>query len=590
MAEKELAILVTAKDLASRTIGKVSREVGGLGKVSKTVGHGLSSLAGNLAKVGAVAAVGIGAAVKGGLDSLATLENATTAVDGAIKQMGLAGQVTSGQVAQWANEIESNVEAAFDDKDIVRATATLIRFGKVTPGNLKPAMQVITDLATKTGSVDSAASLLSKALADPEKAAGKLARSGVVLTKVQQDQIKAFVKAGQTAKAQQFILDELSKTTKDAARNAVGPYGDALNTLSDAAEDAKRALAEGFLPVIQRAATWLKTKLADPKVIEDIRGFGKGLAGAFDKALTFAQEIPWDSVRSAMQMAGQGAKAALGFFQAMPPWVQTAILTGWGLNKLTGGAVGSLVGQLGSGLIKGVLGMNAGVVNINAAVVNGGGLPGGPLAPAAAGAGTALAATGVGTVAALGAFSAFAGVQANYDQFGKYGLTQPEIRAIKYSRMSEEEKATSARHGYPRQANQDLLLASALKKLEAATASPKPVVLGPPSPAYVGVLERATAKGLTPTASGIAATLAKNAATTKASADAAAARTTAAISAGGIATVLAIRALTGALASMKIAPKITVPVYVTSTVSVRDVNVAQRTTARYGNSNRIYEP
>jgi hypothetical protein len=69
---------------------------------------------------------------------------------------------------------------------------------------------------------------------------------------------------------------------------------------------------------------------------------------------------------------GTGAKAALDFFTGMPSWVQTAVLTGWGLNKLTGGALGSIVGTLGSGLIKGVLGMNAGVVNINAATVNGG--------------------------------------------------------------------------------------------------------------------------------------------------------------------------------------------------------------------------
>ena len=292
-------------------------------------------------------------------------------------------------------------------------------------------MQVITDLATKTGSVDSAASLLGKALADPEKAAGKLAKSGFVLTKVQQEEIKAFVKAGQTAKAQDYILDQLSKTTKNAARDSVGPYGDALNTLSDAAEDAKRALAEGVLPVIQRAATWLKTKLADPKVIEDIRGFGKGLAGAFDKALTFAQEIPWDSVRSAMQMAGEGAKAALGFFQGMPPWVQTAVLSGWGLNKLTGGAVGSLVGQLGSGLIKGVLGMNAGVVNVNAGVVNGaGGLGGGMISK---GGGTGIFKTVGGALKVAGAMTIAAVsielLAQTFDDFlGKRDQAQKELQ------------------------------------------------------------------------------------------------------------------------------------------------------------------
>ena len=68
----------------------------------------------------------------------------------------------------------------------------------------------------------------------------------------------------------------------------------------------------------------------------------------------------------------------LDAFLGLPPWIQTAVLTGWGLNKLTGGALSGIVGSLASGLVKGVLGMNAGVVNINAGIVNGGGVPGVP--------------------------------------------------------------------------------------------------------------------------------------------------------------------------------------------------------------------
>ena len=52
---------------------------------------------------------------------------------------------------------------------------------------------------------------------------------------------------------------------------------------------------------------------------------------------------------------------------SLPPWVQTAVITGWGLNKLTGGALGGIVAELGKGLIKGVLGIKAGAVNITAA-------------------------------------------------------------------------------------------------------------------------------------------------------------------------------------------------------------------------------
>jgi hypothetical protein len=397
MGNKVLAILLSAKNQASGPIKTVTRDISTMDRVAGRAGSGVKTLGRNLSLLGGVAVVGLAAAVKTGLDDLKTLETATTSVDGAIRQMGLTGKVTGAQVAGWANEIEASIGAAFDDKAITAATATLIRFGKVTPGNLRPAMQVITDLATKTGSVDSAATLLAKALADPTKAAGKLARSGVVLTKQQQDQIKAFMKAGKTAQAQKVILDSLTKTTKGAAAASQGPYERALSVLADVSEDARKALAEGFLPVIERVATVLSKKLADPAVIADIRSFGQSVAGFFDKAVTFAEQIDWSSIGTAMKLTGQGAKAAYDLFNGMPDWVKQAALTGWGLNKLTGGALTGIVGELGKGLIKGVLGMNAGVVNINAGVVNGGGglpgsgTPGVPGAPVPAAAGGLLA-------------------------------------------------------------------------------------------------------------------------------------------------------------------------------------------------------
>jgi hypothetical protein len=291
--------------------------------------------------------------------------------------MGLTGQVTGKQVADWANQIEADIGAAFDDKAITQAATTLIRFGKTTPKNLRPALEVVADLATKTGDVESAASLLAKALADPTKAAGKLARVGIILTKEQQKQIKAFVEGGDAAAAQAVILDSLAKSTKGAAAASQGPYARAQAVLKDVSEDARKALAEGFLPVIQKVADRLGKAIGDPKFIAGLREFGQNLAGGLDQLIDIAAKLPWTQIGESLKIAGAGAKTLLQAFTALPPWVQTAVLTGWGLNKLTGGALGGIVGELAKGVIKGVLGINAGVVNINAATVNGaGGLAG----------------------------------------------------------------------------------------------------------------------------------------------------------------------------------------------------------------------
>src|SRR6185369_4414872 len=192
MSAADTAKLLASLDMDTRKFQAGGQKaIGTLDKIStKTVAVG-TAIGTGLERLAEAGIRKVGSAITGGLDSLATLESAVGSVDAAIKQVGLTGQVTGSQIAGWANEIEANIGAAFDDKDITQAATTLIRFGKVTSANIKPALVVMTDLATKTGSVDSAASLLAKALADPAKAAGKLARAGVILTKDQQEQVKA---------------------------------------------------------------------------------------------------------------------------------------------------------------------------------------------------------------------------------------------------------------------------------------------------------------------------------------------------------------------------------------------------------------
>ena len=384
---KDIYILLRAKDMASKTIKGVNKQIGTLGTAGAKAGAALKTAAIGAAAIGTTIVV---ANIKSGIDSLAELESATTSVQGAIEQMGLAGQITSGQVADWANEIENATDAAFDDKAITRATTTLIRYGSVAPKNLRKTMEVMTDLAAKTGDVESASTLLAKALADPAKAAGKLARMGIVLTKAEQDQIKAMVKAGDAAGAQAKLLDILAQKTTGAAKASAGPYRDAMNKMADAVEDAQRALAIGFLPVIEEVADWLGRELVKPSTIASIKEFGKGLAGGLKAAVTWAKQLPWGEITAGLKAAAGFAKGMIDAFMAMPTEVKGIIIALAGLNKLTGGAVGSIVGELGKGLIKGVLGMTAGVVNINAGVVNGGGLPTGG---AGAAGGSALSST-----------------------------------------------------------------------------------------------------------------------------------------------------------------------------------------------------
>lgn len=404
MATHKLSILVEALGT-----GDVNRKLKGvdrtLSNIGATANHGLRTAAGNLAKIGVVAAGAVAGAVGVGLHNLEQLESATTSVDGAIRQLGLTGKITASQVAGWSVQIETAVGSAFDDKDILRATGTLIRYGHVAPSALHQAMTVMTDLAAKTGSVDSASTLLAKALADPAKAAGKLSRAGVVLTKSQQDQIKAMVKAGKTAQAQKLLLDLLAKSTTGAAAASMGPLAHAQAELKDAWEEATKALAIGFLPILLRVADVLKTKLSDPGTLDEIKRFGQDLANAFGRFLSYAEKVPWDAIGNGLKTAGMFAGKLFDLFTNLPPQAQATLVALAGLNKLSGGAITGIVGEIGKGLIKGVLGMNAGVVNIKAGVVNGGGggIPGAGAVESAAGAGIASTVAAAASALAAGA-------------------------------------------------------------------------------------------------------------------------------------------------------------------------------------------
>jgi hypothetical protein len=342
----ETARLIASLELQdknfTRGIGRVEQGVSRVDKklsafggfVNRNLGRAIDSVAARL-----VGTVGTG------LEELATLEDATTSVAGAIGQVGKGWTTTADDIATAANRIEASTDAAFDDKAIVAATETLIRYGKVSEKNLEPAMQVMTDLAAKTGDVDSASSLLAKALADPAKAAGKLARVGIILTKGQQKQIKAMMKAGDVAGAQALLLGELEKSTKGAAAASAGPYRDALNKLGDAGEDLRRGFVTGLAPAILEVADLLTDELAKPETLRALKSVGVEVGAVLKSVIGIAKSLPWDSIGDAMRLAGTGAKAVLDAFLGLPPWVQTAVLTGWGLNKITGGGLSGLFGK-----------------------------------------------------------------------------------------------------------------------------------------------------------------------------------------------------------------------------------------------------
>lgn len=370
MADHPINILLRARDQASKQIKGVNKELGLLGRTSR----GLKTL-GKVGMVGVAAGAGVATlAIRSGLESLAEREDVVSATAQAIKATGNAAQVSAGQIRTWSEAIETATGAAVDDKAVQAGANTLLRYKAVSGDTFRRALETATDLGAglKSGP-EAGAKMLGKALADPVKGLTALRRAGIVLTKEEEARIKQLVKGGKQHKAQIAILEAVEARYKGAAAASAGPYSRALNTMADASEDAKMALAEGFLPVIERLAGKLQTALADPATVQSLKDIGEGLADAADSAIDFVSGLPWDDIKEGLGKAAGFAKTLVGAFTSLPPEAQATILALAGLDKLSGGAVSGIVGELGKGLIKGVLGMTAGVVNLKAGVVNGGG-------------------------------------------------------------------------------------------------------------------------------------------------------------------------------------------------------------------------
>ncbi|MES2210954.1 MAG: phage tail tape measure protein [Chloroflexota bacterium] len=157
-----------------------------------------------------------------------------------------------------------------------------------------------------------------------------------------------------------------------------------MKILENNVRDAAATIGTELLPVVNELANegvdWLQGHQPE------IKQFAEDLAGNIREAVTWARSLDWDAIGGALGAGAGFAADLVEAFASAPPWVQQFLAGGFVANKFTGGAVGSVLAELGKGLIKGVLGINAGVVNVNAGVVNGGGVPGGkPGIPGATG-------------------------------------------------------------------------------------------------------------------------------------------------------------------------------------------------------------
>jgi len=432
VATAETAKLIAALELQdkfSKPLGKAEGAIGGFEKRlsgmqrnAALAGQGVNRGLTNLAKIGVVGAVaGVGLLVvnvKKGVDALNELENVTVATQTVLKSTnGISGQTAEG-IREMSEEYE-NLNATIDDKVIQSGANLLLTFTNIRDKAFEPTLEAALNMNEALGGgpegLQGIVTTLGRALNDPAKGLSRLEKRGATFTDQQKEEIKALQESGDMLGAQEIILDRLADLYGGRFAAAGDTAAGKQAALADRIEDVQKALAGPLLPAIDRVRDKLIDFLGSDRVLQGAEQLGESIAGLFtdanlERGVALLEQgmdaltsgdfsgisadiggiastvggLPWESIGNAARLLGTGSKALLDAFMGLPPWVQTAVLTGWGLNKLTGGALGGILGGVTTGLGKwitqklGLMTVQAGVVNVNGPT----GGPGGGKGPA----------------------------------------------------------------------------------------------------------------------------------------------------------------------------------------------------------------
>lgn len=299
----------TSVDLSSKNLAKsLSSLKGGVGSSVQ----GFAALGGSSVLGAAAAIAGVGFAVKSLVDAGRNMAQAERVTSAAIISTGGAANVSTDQIHQLSSSL--SILTGVQATTIESADNVLLRFTNVRNEAGKnndiftQATKSALDLSVGLGrDLTSSALILGKALQDPVKGMTQLRRAGIVLSTEQQDQIKTFVKAGDTLSAQKVILDQLKTSYGGTAAAAADP----LSKLDAQVVQLKENLGTGLIPILNAAIGPLS------KFVSALSGAGGGKHSFFGDSST----------------VGQGLSGALDFF------------TGKGelglIGKLFGGGGGS---------------------------------------------------------------------------------------------------------------------------------------------------------------------------------------------------------------------------------------------------------
>lgn len=209
-----------------------------------------------------------------------------------IKSTGSAAGVTTQHVLDYASALSAaSGKSLFGHEQIAQSTNLLLTFTNIKGATLDAATAISVDMAQALGGAPKDAAIqLGKALNDPVKGITALTRVGVTFSDEQKAMIKAMQESGDTAGAQQVILNELNKEfggSAEAAAKADGGFAQFQDRLGEMEE----TIGKAILPVLGQLMGFVNDQVLPgfESLTNQIGPFIEGLEPIFTSAATSIQ-------------------------------------------------------------------------------------------------------------------------------------------------------------------------------------------------------------------------------------------------------------------------------------------------------------
>lgn len=235
MAERNLTLILKAKDEASGTVNKLAGAAENVGKAAAwAAGVGIAAL---------------GAGLTFSVKAAADAEKVTAQLDAVLRSTGGGAGVTASAVTKLSDELSRLTP--FEDEAITSAQSMLLTFTNIGSNIFPQATETILNMSTALGQdLQSSAIQVGKALNDPIMGVTALRRVGVQLSDQQEQAVKDFMAVNDIASAQAVILGELETQFGGSARAAGQTFAGQLTILQTQLGNVAEEIGVQLLPIL----------------------------------------------------------------------------------------------------------------------------------------------------------------------------------------------------------------------------------------------------------------------------------------------------------------------------------------------------